>query len=508
MTSAIRNGGQRVLGNVTVLWGGQVIQLASMVLWTALVARYMGSKNYGIYASAQAMVSILLILVNLGLDQLLLRDLAQRPEQGMVYRLHMLRLKIGIGMIVLGGFIAINWMQDGTPELKAITAIVTINGLVGAIGASNTSMINAREAMHYGVLAQSVNALITLITGVIGVWLHWPFAIILLLSLCATCIYVIIGALSVSWVYRRVSNSSSEYLTSWRATLSLALKSIPFGVLVVISVLSANLGIILLQQFQIGADKIGYFAAALRINSMVLLIPGVLGDALFPGLSRLFAGNERRFGEVFELAWRLFFSFSVPMAVGLWLVARDVLLLIYGPEFAEAVRLLQILSLVLLSGVSFVTGRAMVAMNHQKLSAGIQGVVLIVVGGMAWWAIPQYGAQGVAMAMVGGTLTGLIVFTTLLFRWLQLRFPFVWCAKTVIAAGAMGAISTLVQVRTNSLLLVLIAAPMVYALTHLALKTLSRNDWTQIVDMLPSRLKPSILWVVQRTNPPMKSDLL
>jgi len=368
-----------------------------------------------------------------------------------------------------------------------------VNGLVAAVGTVNTGMINAREAMHYSVLAQSVNALVTMATGVVGVWLHWPFSVILLFSLGATCLYVAIGAFFAGRLYRNVQDDSLRNGAGWGGSITLALKSIPFGLLVLISVLFTNTGIIFLGWFHVSDALIGQFAAALRIYSLVILVPGALGDALFPGLARIYAESQDRFARVFEFAWRIFFFVTIPMAAGLWLVSRDVLLLMYGPDYIGGVRSLQILSLMLLNGVGYVMGRAMVAVNRQTLSAVIQGVALIIVAGTAWWAIPRHGADGVAVAMVGGTLAGLVVYTTLFFRWLHLRFPSIWCVKTVMAVAVMGAVASAVHTWTGSLAVVLITAPTIYVLAHLALRTLSREDWAQVVGLLPGRLAH---WIV------------
>ncbi|MDZ7336931.1 MAG: flippase [candidate division KSB1 bacterium] len=480
--------GQRVLGNATALWSGQVWYFVNMVVWTALVARYIGPRVYGVYAYAQATVSMLLILVNLGLDQLIIRDLAQRADMGFVYCRHALRLKLALGILVLGGFVVLNLVQNQASETIAITAIVALYGIVGAVAQVFTAMINAREAMYYSVLAQSVNASLTLASGAVAVWMHLPFSVILLFSLVASCVQVMIGRHFALMLYRDVQKESGKEPTIWRAAIMLALRSIPFGILGVIAVLGTNLGVILLGWFRASDETIGYFGAALRVYSLVMLFLGALGDALFPGLARIYAESQERFAKVFEFSWRIFFFVSIPIVAGLWLVARDVLLLIYGSEFEDGVGPLRILSLMFLNGVGYLMGRAMAAMHRQTLSAAIQGAALVIVVCTACLAIPRYSANGVAGAMVGGTLAGLVVYTALLFRWLRLRFPVVWCIKTVIAAVVMGLGTVLVQSRIDALPVTLTIAPTIYLLTHLALRTVSRDEWAQAAKLLPGRL--------------------
>jgi PST family polysaccharide transporter len=484
--------GQRVLRNASVLSTAQIVQLASMTLWTAIIARYVGPEAYGIYAYAQSTVLILLIFVNLGLDQLLVRDVAAHVNEGALYRLHALRIKTVLGLLILGTFLAINLIEYSVTQFELVLLIVTINGFVAATGMIFVSLINAREAMHYSAIAQSANALLTLLTGALVVWLGGSFVAILWFSLAATAVSTVLSWLAARRLYADTRDQSHSISASWRATIALAVKSIPFGSLVLISVLFANSMTILLKQLGSSDATIGYFAAAMRIYSMAIVIPAMLAEALMPTLSRMYAESKPRFARMFEFAWRYMFLIVAPMTVGLWVAADGILLLIYGPRFAQATHYLEILSLLLLGSLGSVTGRAMLAMNRQRQSVVIfasTSALTVVVGA---WAIAQSGAEGASWAMVLGSLLGIVIYAVVLFRTLQLSFPWLWVVKTSFAAVIMGVAMDLLIARDISLLIVLPVGAIVYGGAQLALRTLSAADWREIISLLPRGLLDKI----------------
>jgi len=211
---------QRVLRNSSVLSSGQIVQLASMTLWTAIIARYVGPEAYGIYAYAQSTILILLIFVNLGLDQLLVRDVAAHLSDGAVYRLHALRIKTALGLLILGTFLGLNLIQDSGGTFQRVLLIVALNGFAAAVGMIYVSLINAREAMHYSAIGHSANALLTLLTGALVVWQGGSFETILWFSFAATCVSTLVAWRAARRLYGD-TRADGPHAVSWRAILPL-----------------------------------------------------------------------------------------------------------------------------------------------------------------------------------------------------------------------------------------------------------------------------------------------
>lgn len=467
---------------------GQGIVLVSMMLWTAIVARYIGPQTYGTYAYAQSTITILLIFVNLGLDQLLVRDVAQKPQAGWAYLTGCLLIRLALCVAILGGFLFTSVRRGGPSEWMALISILTVNSSAITIGALAMAMLYAREAMARAVIAQVANAVLTLATGAVAVWQKQPFTVVLLLSLAATVVQVAIGYWYVARTYGAARVSDLTAAATARAISALLAKALPFAALGILATLQNHLIVLLLGSRAQHGTLVGFFAAANRIHLMTLIVPEKLSHAILPAFSRVRTESPQRFAPMFEQAYRYIFLVTAPMAIGLWVISPDILNLIYGAEFSPAAGSLRILSLVLLTSAGYVMGPAMAAMNRQNLLAGIWGATLAVMAGIGYWAIPRYGAEGASWTVLAGTLIGFVTYSTLLFRWLSLPYPVRWMAKALLAALGMGmATSWLVQ-RISFLLVAAVISPLVYVLFLLLSGALSLEDRQRLVSLLPAPL--------------------
>ena len=455
---------------------GQVIYMVCMVLWTAIIVRYIGTKVYGVYAYAQASVSVVLLFVSLGLDQLLTRDIAQQPALFKIYRKNALRISLILGTIMLGGLTSWTLLRISSQPYWVITAIVAANGLITALAAIEKALIKAREAMQYVALAQVINSLLTLATGAVGVWTGLSFKAILLFSLASSGVSLVMLNLLCRRVFSKICVTEKKPQISWKATIGFARKSMTFWLLILIAGLSLHTGILLLKWLGQGESIVGQFAAAQQILMMVIMIYGLLGQAIFPTLSQAFARSPDAWQRIYETAWRYYLILSVPMAAGLWLVADKVVLLIYGPGFSGSAAMLRILTLMLLNGVGFLMGSAMLSIHKEKTSAIIQGFFYIGIVVASCLTIPLFGAQGLCWSMAGGTICCLVVYSCLLFYSLRLRFPWKWCLKTSGATVFMLFVTWCISGYLDELFFTIPIAVIVYALSHFFLNTLSIED--------------------------------
>lgn len=467
---------RRVLRNTGALWCGQVVYMVCMAVWTALVARYVGPGTYGVYVYAQSVVAVLLGVANLGLHQLLIRDVSQQPGLWSLHRRHAFRLTLPLVLLFFGGLGVLTLVRNGTGEYSLIMAIVAINGMITALAAIESSLINAREALHYVTFAQTANSVLTMVSAAVGVWRGWPFTMILFLSLMSTGGYWLILVRSSAGLYGKLGLPIVSVNPPWRETRAFAVRSFPFWTMVLMSSLWSNMGVLFLEWFGAGQDTVGQFGAAQRIFVMVSMLPALLSEALFPTLSRGYAETPDDFPRMFEKAWRAFFVMTVPMAAGVWLTADKVILLFFGAEFLAASDLLRIFGIMLLNGVAFLSGRTMVVIGRERMSAAINWIALIMIAVASLWAIPLFGAKGLCWSMTASSLAGFLAYSALLFLYLHLRFPWVWLGKTLLATTVMFVIAERATSMFDNLFVTIVTAVGAYGLAHILLGTLSEED--------------------------------
>ncbi len=479
--------GPKVVTNAAVLSVGEATNLIAMTLWTIVVARYIGPELYGTYTYLGATFGILVIAVNIGLDRLLTRDVAQRPELGARYLTTFILIKVILSIIVLGGFVAYIYHQSGPSARTLMTLLVASIWFLGAIVSLINALLYAHELMSGTVVAQALNSVLTLCSGVVAVWLQQSFIVILGLSLAASVIQVVVVMWFALRFYPRERQEALRLILPPPAILSLLKKSIPFGGMVLMAALYANMIVVLLEELTESDTSVGYFGAAMRIFSMALIVPSVLSRASLPILSNTYAHSRERFASRFLRAYRYVFFITVPAGVGLWLIGPFILALIYGPQYEAAATSLRILSLVLLGSVIYITGPALEAMDRQMSSVIIYALALGAVAVVGYWAIPRYGIEGAAWALVVGATLRFGIESALVFTLLKLRYPTPWVVKTVVASVTMAVIGLLVLGSCHFLVVMLLVAPLVYLLAQAALRTLAKDDWEYVQRFVPRR---------------------
>jgi O-antigen/teichoic acid export membrane protein len=235
---------------------------------------------------------------------------------------------------------------------------------------------------------------------------------------------------------QHISNQSGRL--SIGISFSIFKDSFAFAVLSIIGVVYINL-IILLIRFILKDDTaLGYFAAAQRVYLFALIIPAMFYQAIYPVLSRKFVESPASFAEIFEKLYRYLLAIAFPVGVGMAIIAPSLIDLIYGVRFASSVPSLRILSLALLNGPGFVMGAALSAMNKQSLNAFVFGVTVILLGLFSYFTIPALGIEGACWAMVVSNMTGLLVYSILLFRSLKISYPWRWLVKVSVSTSVMG----------------------------------------------------------------------
>lgn len=477
------SGARRVFGNTIVLSVGQGVGLASMAVWTIAVARYIDPERYGFYAVSQAIVSILVIFVGLGLDQIMTRDAASDPSLARPYLRRFVTVKAGAAVVIFGGYLLLRLAGDPAPWQVPIVVIVTALGAVQAFNGLVMSLLYAEDAMASYVVAQSANFLLTMATGLVVMALGGSFQTVLLFSLLSSLLQL---ALSTTAAIRRLPPPGPPAEPA--PMRSLFRRGVPFAAVTLIGVLHANLLIILLEASGFSDAGVGRFAAAQRIATVIMIVPGMVAQVLTPTFARAFAQTRLSFGGMFDRAYRYVFLLSIPAAAALAVVAPELLELLYGAEYAAAGDTLRVLALVLVSSIVYVVGPALVAMEQQGLVARIHAVQLAIVAIGAYLLIPLYGAEGAAWSMVAGAVAYAAVYSRLMYDRVELPFPRLWTAKTLVASALVAAACIALYGRTHFAVVLLVVAPVAFLVSLVGLRTLSREDWQYVRGiLLPAR---------------------
>jgi PST family polysaccharide transporter len=163
-----------------------------------------------------------------------------------------------------------------------------------------------------------------------------------------------------------------------------------------------------------GDRAVGVFSAAVRISEAWYFIPMALMVSIAPALAASYVRSEDGYRAMLERFGRSIVRIAFGVALLLSLLAPQLMLLVYGPEYGESA---QVLAIHAWAGVLVCLG---ILGNDWLLNAGLvrfamyqamAGAVVSVL--LNLWLIPAYGVVGAAMSTLGGYLVSALLLNSL-----------------------------------------------------------------------------------------------
>jgi O-antigen/teichoic acid export membrane protein len=146
---------------------------------------------------------------------------------------------------------------------------------------------------------------------------------------------------------------------------------------------------------------VGLYNAAKRLIESTSFIPENIAFALFPALSALYFGNRDRFNRTFQQSSEMMFILTIPITAGIFILAPQIIKLLFTNEFNEASIALRWLSLALgLFFFKYIFAAVLNSMGKQLVLSLLFGLAMILNVILNYLLIPEYQLLGASLATV------------------------------------------------------------------------------------------------------------
>lgn len=151
---------------------------------------------------------------------------------------------------------------------------------------------------------------------------------------------------------------------------------------------------------RLGTTELGLYTLAYRVPELVVLnLCGVISDVLFSSMSRL-QHDRRAMSWQYQKALGVVLALTMPVGVGLAVVAGPLLRTMYGTQYDGAKNILAVLALyTAIYSASFHAGDVLKAAGRPGILTAINAAKLALLVGPIWWAA-QHNATLVAVALL------------------------------------------------------------------------------------------------------------
>ena len=138
-------------------------------------------------------------------------------------------------------------------------------------------------------------------------------------------------------------------------------------------------------------DQYAIYYQAFRLPEFVMGAQlNALSAVLFPSYSRIRSEGPEALRQAMYRALRLVALFSIPVGVGLALIARDSFTLFYGTESDIGIRTMEVISLAgAVTGIGFATGDLLMAINRPGVLLRLNMAMVPTMLVAMWFVAPQ-----------------------------------------------------------------------------------------------------------------------
>jgi O-antigen/teichoic acid export membrane protein len=374
-----------------------VSQVGSRLIRAVIIiyaARILGAAEYGVFSYALGLAGFFTIFADIGISQILTREIVQKPEEKKSYFSTAFWIKIFLlaitALIVIGVAPYFSKIEAAKILMPFIAIIVIFDGL----REFSLALFRAREKME-------LEALVNIVTNIAITFFGFVVLQMAAGSKSLTLSYAFSVAMGFTVALVIARKQFANIFTHFQKSLIKPIlnSAYPIALLGFLGVFMLNTDIIMLGWWR-SAEEIGYYSAGQKIIQLLYTLPAILATSTFPVLSRFVSNKENdKIKALMEKAMSVAFFIAVPVFVGGVVLAKPLIGFVYGQEYLPATSAFQILLFTpFFIFPQIFLGNFILAHNEQRRLK--LPVALGSVGNIAFNAlmIPAYGIVGSAIA--------------------------------------------------------------------------------------------------------------
>ena len=418
--------GKAVRGGA-VVFGAMAVQKALALALMAVLARLLTPEDYGLFGMVFALAAFLQVFADLGLSMATVQKMElSRAQISTLFWVNLaFSALLSCAAAAAAPVVALFYRE---PRLLGITLWIAPGFLLAGLGTQHAALM--QRNMRFGALAACDIAGLAA-GGAVGVWM----------ALVGLGVYSLVGQ-SLAQVGTRsaLAWALSGWVPGRPVRRSGVRPMLRFGGYLtgfsVLNYFARNMDKVLLGRFW-GATPLGLYTRAYALMTYpITLVSGPMNSIMIPAMSKL-QRDLNRFQEIYLRGLRVVALLSFPMMTVLFVAAEEVIAIIYGPQWTDAVPLFRILCIAgLWQGIYNFTGQVYIATGRtdRLFQYGLAGTPIIVAGICCG---APFGPRGVATGYAVAMLLVLIPYSWSAYR--IIRLPLV-AAGGVLASPLTGAL--------------------------------------------------------------------
>ncbi|MFA5859737.1 MAG: oligosaccharide flippase family protein [Elusimicrobiota bacterium] len=396
---------QLVALNTFTRWAGELIVKLVWFVFFILIARFLGDERFGYFTYALALSSFFVTFTDLGTNTFAVKIISQSAEKANSVISDILSIKFVLSLLVLAVFAVVAWLNVQTREYYLFILLICLALTISAFLDVYNSYYRGISKMYYETGLMIVWRLLLAVIGTVALYVlnagMYGLAVALVAGAVIACIFAVV--FTASKLGLRLIKPE------FRNWYGIIVSAFPLGVIMILGAAYFKLNVVLLGWLR-HATEVGWYGAAFRFVEGLMFMPSVFMAAVLPFIIKYFAGEQEKYSRAFTKSLLFMLSVALPMAVGMFLLSKQIILVFYGVKFVNAHIALQIMAGILF--VFFMNELALyylISANNEKLVVRNMLICAGVYLPSCFVMISLWGYLGAAAALLGAQIVLLIM---------------------------------------------------------------------------------------------------
>ncbi len=476
----------KIARNTTYLTIASMLQKGIALVYFAIVSKAF-EGSFGKYQFALAFTSVVIIFMDFGLGQILIREGAKHEEFFQQIITRIVRMKLAL--MALSGIVGMVIIVAADIALPRITSadvwLVALGSLVILVDTMTFLLFcifRVLRQLQWEAISILLYQAAIFTVGYACVQAGAPIYFFVGALLCGSIVqcgflYFMLRKVTPYYLLRNGESVGllPDSLQSIISTRNLLLISAPFAIAGIIARMNSSFDIFLLKTL-VDDGAVAIYSIATKLVIALTVIPGAFAAVYYPVISAALEKKDKHLHKQFMDALSYMLIVSLPIMIGVIFIGDSFIKFVWEKDFFRpAIIPLQILILGLpFLFVNYPLGYALNAANKQHINTMNMGIALVVNMIANAILIPRYSFTGAAIASLISTvllvLLGLPWVSRIIqidWRWLGLQ-----AVKIVFAGLCMAFILFWIQ-KTYPLPVVIVIGALIYTVGILLLRVVT-----------------------------------
>jgi len=405
--------------------------LISTFLLRIILARWLGPSDFGLFSLIYVIQSIAILISNFGIQHAIIKHSAEFIDnQSEISIIYTSGLIISLVFSVFSGALLVllsNFIADvfNVIELGYLCKILALLLPFSTLLENTLGLFNGLRKMKTYAILIALRSFLMLLFSLVLVKLGFGVQGAIFGIILSVFISVI---LSLKFAKRYIKFKVKKFIQSSK---KLVLFGIPIFGSNVANELASRADLLLIGYF-LSESQVGYYAVAVSVSMLFLLVPQAIQKITFPASSEFWSNsNYQALQGMINKSMKYSACILLPMGLGVGFFSREIILTVFGINYKDAVMPLCILLIArVINGSTIVpVGASFSGIGRPGISfklVSFQCILNIILNILF---IPRLGISGAAMATAISLLSTTFIALFLLSKILNVSFDIKWFSK-------------------------------------------------------------------------------